>query len=95
MQGRVRPADPGRYDRPVSAAPADRVRTLLLRADNLLKNRLDPSGPDADDDRALRARTALQEAAEIARAPEVDPRVRELVDRRIASVDLLIGDPRA
>lgn len=91
LQERVRPADPGRYDRHVSAAPADRVRTLLLRADNLLKN--SPEG--RDDDRAVRARAALQEAAEVAQDPDLDPRVRELVDRRIAAVDLLIGDAGA
>ncbi len=93
LQAPVRPADRGRYDRRVSAAPADRVRTLLLRADNLLKNRLDPARPG--DDRAIRARAALQEAAEVAQDPDLDPRVRELVDRRIAAVDLLIGDAGA
>ena len=36
----------------MSAAPSDRVRTLLLRADNVLKNEGDP------DDRRRRAREA-------------------------------------
>ena len=56
---------------------ADRVRTLLLRADNVLKNEGD------QDDRRRRAVQALEEAREIARDPQVDPRVRELVDRRL------------
>jgi hypothetical protein len=57
--------------------PADRIRTLLLRADNLLKNEGDP------DERRARARTALEEAREIAADPSVEPRVRELVERRL------------
>ena len=57
--------------------PADRIRTLLLRADNVLKNQGD------DEDRRRRAIQALEEAREIARDPSVEPRVRELVDRRL------------
>ena len=56
---------------------SDRIRTLLLRADNVLKN----EGDDAD--RRRRAIQALEEAREIARDPEVEPRIRELVDRRL------------
>ncbi len=56
---------------------SDRIRTLLLRADNVLKN----AGDEAD--RTRRARQALEEAREIARDPTVEPRVRELVDRRL------------
>jgi hypothetical protein len=61
----------------VTQAPADRIRTLLLRADNVLKNQGDAA------DRQRRAREALEEAREVARDPNVDPRVRELVDRRL------------
>ena len=56
---------------------SDRIRKLLLRADNVLKNQGDTA------DRERRAREALQEAREIAKNPAVDPRVRELVDRRL------------
>jgi hypothetical protein len=59
------------------SAPADRIRTLLLRADNVLKNEGD------QDDRRRRAITALEEAREVARDPAVEPRVRELVERRL------------
>jgi hypothetical protein len=56
---------------------ADRVRKLLLRADNVLKNQ----GDDAD--RQRRARHALEEARTVAQDPNVDQRVRDLVDRRL------------
>ena len=59
---------------------SDRIRTLLLRADNVLKNEGDPA------DRERRARTALLEAREVARDPDVDPRVRELVERRLTAL---------
>lgn len=62
------------------------MRTLLLRADNLLKNSV-PGGDD--DDRAARARTALLEAREVAREPGVEPRVADLVERRLAVLDEL------
>jgi predicted negative regulator of RcsB-dependent stress response len=55
--------------------PAARVRTLLLRGDNLLKK--------AQTERALQA---FEEARAAAAADGVDPRVRDLVDRRIESV---------
>lgn len=61
----------------MTQAPADRIRTLLLRADNVLKNQGDST------DRERRARAALEEAREVAKDPVVDPRVRELVDRRL------------
>ena len=57
--------------------PADRIRTLLLRADNVLKNEGD------QEDRRRRAIQALEEAREVARDPAVEPRVRELVERRL------------
>ena len=63
--------------------PADRIRTLLLRADNVLKNQV-PGGDH--EDRARRARQALEEAREIARDPGVEQRVRDLVDRRLAQL---------
>ena len=59
------------------SAPADRIRTLLLRADNVVKNEGDA------EDRRRRALQALEEAREVARDPEVEPRVRELVERRL------------
>lgn len=68
------------------AAPADRVRTLLLRADNVLKNTV-PDGDPAD--RARRAREALAEAREVAADASVDPRVRDLVQRRLDGLDEL------
>ena len=57
---------------------ADRVRTLLLRGDNLLKS--------ARQERFGRALEAFEEAREAARDDDVSPEVRELVERRIASL---------
>jgi len=70
----------------MSCENADRVRTLLLRADNVLKNTV-PGGDPAD--RARRAREALEQARELAADPCVEPRVRELVERRLASLETL------
>lgn len=64
--------------------PAARIRTLLLRADNVLKNAT--PGTDAAA-RERRARAALEEARELASKAGVDERVRELVDRRLAGLD--------
>ena len=61
-----------------AADPAARVRTLLLRGDNVMKS--------ARPERFERALQAFEEAREVAASPEVDPRVRELVDRRIESL---------
>ena len=58
------------------SGPADRVRTLLLRGDNLLKNRRSHD----------KAREAYNEALQVAQDPSVDPRVRELVERRLATL---------
>lgn len=69
----------------MSTTPADRIRTLLLRADNVLKNEGD------QESRTRRARQALEEARDIARDPSVDARVRELVERRLAGLDALEG----
>lgn len=65
----------------MTVAPADRIRTLLLRADNVLKNEGDPAG------RAERARKALEEAREVARDPGVDERLRGLIERRLEALD--------
>ena len=65
---------------------ADRVRTLLLRADNVLKNTV-PGGDPADRER--RAREALEEALRLSEDPCVDARVRELVERRLAALDAI------
>jgi hypothetical protein len=59
------------------SSPADRIRTLLLRADNVVKNQGD------GEERRRRAIQALEEARELARDPAVDPRIRELVERRL------------
>jgi len=53
--------------------PADRVRTLLLRGDNLLKN-----GRSQDKAPAARAR-----ARRVALEGDVDERIRELIERRL------------
>jgi hypothetical protein len=65
------------------AAPADRIRTLLLRGDNLLKS--------GRPERLPRAIEAFEQAAEIARDPAVDPAVRELVERRLDAARSLSG----
>jgi sirohydrochlorin ferrochelatase len=60
------------------------VRTLLLRGDNVLKS--------ARPERLERALAAFEEALAVAGEPGVDPRVRELVERRIESTRALIAD---
>jgi predicted negative regulator of RcsB-dependent stress response len=55
---------------------SDRVRTLLLRGDNLLKH-----GRSQD-----RAREAFEEARRVAQDQSVDQRVRELIERRLESL---------
>jgi hypothetical protein len=57
---------------------AERVRTLLLRGDNLLKS--------ARPERFGRAMEAFEEAREAARDEDVAPEVRDLVERRIDAV---------
>ena len=59
--------------------PSDRVRTLLIRGDNLLKKR-------DDDARMAQAVAAFEETLQVAADPSVDPRVRQLVRRRLAAV---------
>jgi hypothetical protein len=57
---------------------AERVRTLLLRGDNLLKS--------ARPERYGRAMQAFEEAREAARDDDVSPEVRKLVERRIEAL---------
>ena len=64
------------------ATPSDRVRTLLLRGDNVLKS--------AKPERFERALASFEEARGVAADPEVDERVRELVERRIEATRALI-----
>jgi predicted negative regulator of RcsB-dependent stress response len=52
---------------------SDRVRTLLLRGDNLLKH-----GRSQD-----KAREAFEEAREVAAEAELDQPVRDLIERRL------------
>lgn len=67
----------------MSAAPAERIRTLLLRGDNLLKTQ----GRAGDSDtRVERARRAFEEARDVARDAAVEPRRRELVERRLVAL---------
>ena len=61
-----------------AASPQERIRTLLLRGDNLLKS--------GRPERLPRALEAFEEAAEVARAPDVDPALRELVERRLEAL---------
>ena len=59
----------------MTGSPADRVRNLLLRGDNQLKH-----------GRASSAVEAFSEALEVASSSdEFDPRVKELVERRLAA----------
>ena len=67
------------------SAPSDRVRTLLLRGDNVLKSH--------NPERLGRALKAFEEAREVAADPSVDPRVRELVERRIEALRPLMEGP--
>lgn len=55
---------------------ADRVRTLLLRGDNLLKN-----GRSQD-----KAREAFEEARRVAAEGDLDERIRELIERRLEQI---------
>jgi hypothetical protein len=63
--------------------PSERIRTLLLRGDNVLKK-------SGGGDRLQRALDAFKEAEDLCADETVDPRVRDLVARRIASVRGLI-----
>jgi hypothetical protein len=63
------------------SASQDRIRTLLLRGDNLLKS--------GRPERLPRAVEAFEEAATVARDPEVPEELRELVARRLEAVRAL------
>ena len=62
----------------MTETPGDRIRKLLLRADNTLKH-----AHGASDARALRARRSLEEARDLARDPAVPDAIRELIERRL------------
>lgn len=64
--------------------PAARVRTLLLRGDNVMKS--------AHPERFGRALEAFEAARRVAASDAVDPRVRELVERRIGSLRALMDE---
>ena len=66
---------------------AARIRTLLLRGDNLLKS--------GRPERLGRAVEAFEEARTLAQDAAVDPRVRELVDRRLEAAKALIAEDDA
>ena len=53
--------------------PSERVRTLLLRGDNLLKH-------GRSDEKA---REAFEEAKRVAAEGNVDQRIRDLIDHRL------------
>ena len=79
----------------MTETPGDRIRKLLLRADNAVKNHV-AGGDDAA--RVVRARAALEEARDLAADPSVPDAIRELVQRRFAGLDSLegaAGDPAA
>lgn len=63
--------------------PSERIRTLLLRGDNVLKK-------SGGGERLERALEAFKEAEDLSADDTVDPRVRDLVARRIESVRGLI-----
>jgi hypothetical protein len=65
--------------------PSERIRTLLLRGDNVLKK-------SDGTERLGRALEAFEQAKELSVDETVDPRVRDLVARRIASVRQLLED---
>jgi hypothetical protein len=66
-----------------AASPQDRIRTLLLRGDNLLKS--------GRPERLARAVEAFEEEAGVAARPDVDPALRELVERRLDAARSLGG----
>ncbi len=72
----------------MTETPGDRIRKLLLRADNTLKNHVAGGSELA---RVARARTTLEEAREIARDPDVPAAVRDLVERRLDGLTALEG----
>jgi len=67
------------------ADPGERVRRLLLSADNALKNAADGATPE----RTARVRETLEQARAAAQDPAISPAVRELVERRLESLTRL------
>jgi hypothetical protein len=67
----------------VSDETQDRIRTLLLRGDNLLKS--------GRPERLPRALEAFEQAAALAEDPAVEERVRELVHRRVETARAIAG----
>jgi predicted negative regulator of RcsB-dependent stress response len=57
----------------MASEASDRVRTLLLRGDNLLKH-----GRSEE-----KAREAFEQARRVAAEANLDARIRELIDRRL------------
>jgi siroheme synthase len=76
----------------MTETPGDRIRKLLLRADNTL------AGVGNEAARVVRARRTLEEARDIARDPDVPAPVRDLVQRRLDGLNAAKGsadDPAA
>jgi hypothetical protein len=67
----------------VSQEARDRIRTLLLRGDNMLKS--------GRPERLPRAIEAFEQAAALADDPAVEERVRELVQRRLEAARAIEG----
>ncbi|HLM10132.1 MAG TPA: hypothetical protein VK307_10495 [Thermoleophilaceae bacterium] len=65
------------------ATPQERIRTLLLRGDNLLKS--------GRPERLPRALEAFEQAADVAKDPAVRGELRELVERRRAAARAIDG----
>jgi hypothetical protein len=61
----------------------DRIRTLLLRGDNLLKS--------GRPERLPRAVEAFEEAAEVAQDQGVEQAIRQLVQRRLEAARAIAG----
>ena len=61
----------------------DRIRTLLLRGDNLLKS--------GRPERLRRALETFEDAAALAADPEVEQNIRELVVRRLEAARALVA----
>ena len=71
----------------MSSDPAERIRTLLLRGDNLLKS--------GRPERLGRALEAFEEAHRVAQDEAVEPRLRELVQRRLTAARSLVPEDDA
>ena len=70
----------------MSDDPGGRIRTLLLRGDNLLKS--------GRPERLPRAVEAFEQAAALADDPAVEERIRELVQRRLEAARAIAGPER-